>query len=269
MTEAQAPLWAGQFAEIHPQVNSLVVALVEAEWVVEDVQFGAFTSPTTVLGMTGVTQAVELITHDGDSNWRVALVGVLAPWLAEEGLLKERFLIWQVRPVSRVGEQRSVVDHGSPIVGKKNDPQDVVQEIAHLIRGRREVAFDLHRFLGDPTAAISVFAILSAFLGGLLGKVAEDVYVGLKRVVRAAPRTTRFEEGVASEWVVIHDVEFNTVLECPSAIPPEAAVQLATLAREQLTRAHLRWNCQTQVWDRVGRNPDAQPQLPPPDPDET
>ena len=168
-------------------------------------------------------------------------------------------------PASCLGDhQRSVTDRPIYEVGRDgNDPQDVVKRIEEAIHERTSIAFDPHRLFGDPTAAISVFALMGFFVSAIFGKVAEDVYTVLKDKIRSAPRATRIQGRETSEWVVLHDVEHNCALESPALIPLEAAVQLANLARQDLERAHLRWNSQTNVWDLVGRNPVEQTVTPP------
>jgi hypothetical protein len=243
MSEHGSQPWWGPSKPDQEIVESVVQELQTAGWTVESVTYGSFDAPVYFWGFDRYERGVEIIAYgnivDSSSNkWRARILGLKYP--------PRDFWMWAVLPTTTPEGQSDVVAPTSLLVW----PGSVGRQLREHAEWRADPRADLGA-LGDPWAAISVFALLGTFLGTIMGKSAEDAYSALKRALQRAPRATRVRGGVQQPWVVLHDVEFNTVLECPPELPVAAALQLASLAREGLERVHLRWNTESERWDQV------------------
>jgi hypothetical protein len=245
------PQWRGPFAELQDHVEDVIERVEATGWTACEVAYGYLASPPSIWawGEPGVdVRVVEVVLRESGSNWWARVFGVARPDLPPE------FMQWQVYPMSVPDGDNDLARNRVWFLGYRVMPSMVPEQLAAHKLGRSEPRSDPAAFLGDPVAALSLFALVGTFLGAILGKAAEDAYTGLKRLILKAPRKTRLERSGTTSWVVLHDTEFNTVIECPPELPVAAAVQLAGLAREGLRRVHLRWNSERAQWDIVGRH---------------
>jgi hypothetical protein len=248
MEDPEDPGLPEEFAFLSREVARLESLFAEEGWAVERVRYG-HTPPDRVLLLLPpvVDQIVEIVvtgigrSPNGAIDYVVAVNGLCG--FPASG--KPPLLYWYFLPVAESSGRRNLVS-GYTSMGSTTD--EVATHIKTLHWVRTDVRMDPESLLGNPGATISVFALAASFLGGILGRASQDAYEVLKRVISRAPRRITPS---GARWVVVHDPEHNTVIECPESVPHQAAVQLAAMARTDLSRAHLRWNEEYCRWDRV------------------
>lgn len=249
--------WPDGFDAFITPTAQILGQLEKAGWTVETVTCGPESSAPWLFGLPH--RAVEITGHTDDSVYdgvirHVRIIGTQRLTVSDRELAaapSARSVHWVLGPTSdplpNQGQR-----HIRNIRPLHHGHEDVISEIDNEVFWVTEPNFDPMSVLGDPSSVISVFSLVAVFVSAIVGKVGEDSYGVMKRLITRAPRTTRADRRDGTEWVVIHDAEYNTVVECPKELPAEAALQLARKSRDELTRVHLRWDVEACVWQIVG-----------------
>lgn len=234
-------VWPAGFEEFTAPTKSILDQMTNAGWTIDTVVCGmSLRLPDSTDGSSPVERPAVEITAQSYSGRRVRIVGIA--FRSGPG--------WSVARTSRpMGTGKNNIKHPYAV----DDHEEIVRSVDEAFAAVSTPYMDVTQFFGDPSAFLSVFAIAGAFITGIASKAGDDAYTALKQAISRARRSTSMAPDDRSDWVVLHDVEYNTVIECPAELPAEAAVQLARKPREELTRVHLRWNLELRAWTVVGR----------------
>ncbi|MFD4357457.1 hypothetical protein ACFWPX_33270 [Nocardia sp. NPDC058518] len=243
--------WPTDFDAFEGTTEEMIDRLSRVGWVLDDVTFGVSSTPPTPIGRVPFeVQVVEMTFHHDGAARRLRITGADFAQFTPPGKRADVRVLWSVAPTSNPvgGDMIRHVRHFQVIVPET----EVVAMVDASIAATYEPGQDLMSFLGDPSAMVSVFALAGAFISGAISKAGEETFSAMKRAVTRAPRSIRVDSEGTRDWVVLHDVEYNSVIECPAELPAEAVAQLARRSPDELTRVHLRWDSQARSWVVVG-----------------
>ncbi|MPY47098.1 hypothetical protein [Streptomyces acidicola] len=237
MTDLRFHEAPADFARLAVSGDALQQGLRDRGWLVADVRFGWMAANPSFLVFGDPAPMTEIdVSLQGE---RFLLLGVIAPALGD--------IHWQL-------QGREEVPEGWFARHYLGTDETALPYLDNAFYGRNQRTSGAGFILGDP-AAVSIFALTALFVGGILAEGGKDVYAKIKSLSSRSTAFRRIEGSSVNPWVVVHDPEHNCVIEYPRELPPAAAEALIRLRAEEIVRTHLRWNPETQAWDRVDRQP--------------